>query len=680
MKSSTLTLLVLLIAYSCGAQITSPLNFQWVKGGGSATNGQAKSEAMQYMGVDKNGNVYGMASVEGYNGSNIKIDTYQKLNGYGYDDFVVFSYNCSGKLRWVKYFGGGVIDKPGGLTVDDSGNVYVCGVVPVDPTTASHYGDTTIPATAGYMQDLFVMKMDSLGNKKWFKMMGYGQPSAIWALPRGLEIDAQGTLHMFTWFFTLGAVWDGHSPTQKSWNVVKLNSSNGLVTGMTKLQLGDKAISSSVDTRIFTKDSSNNYYLVTAITSNTDTFIINSNQIVQDTFFAKCILMKFAPSGSVAWHKIENVKIVAPTYPAYASFGQRPAVTSNALYLTVGVYKDSANLFGIPLVNKLFGKPGYVTTSAIGVMKFDAATGQPLWANLVNTLNYVSAGSPCVLKNGNIGFTGAGGVVYVINTNDTIKPFATSTTNMMYPFVTVLDGQTGQFISGEAVPAVGAGVTLTAAISDGTPSGFYFAGGFTQKLYTDNKKDSLVSQGGNNDFFIYRYAMSNSCNCPPVAPKAQPQMVGLLGRVLTVKTNPTAGADSLVWRWGNGKTTKDPSPGSNVSHTYTTPGSYNVCLRTYSACSVEDSCFSIVVTSVKDTDLPLLAIYPNPATDFLTIEHPYAQKAQVQLTDIKGATILNQPLTRQQSLIDISTLAPGMYMIFITIEDGRRAVRKVVKE
>ncbi|HRO42778.1 MAG TPA: T9SS type A sorting domain-containing protein [Flavipsychrobacter sp.] len=670
MKNTTLSFLLLLITCYSHAQITSPSNFQWVKGGGSASNGNTTSEAIQYMDVDKNGNVYAMATVEGYNGSNIKIDTFQKMNGYGYDDFVVFSYNCSGKLRWVKYFGGGVIDKPGGLTVDDSGNVYVCGVVPVSQTSPSLYGDTTIPATPGYMQDLFVMKMDSLGNRKWFKMMGYGQPNAIWALPRGLALDAQGTLHMFTWFFTLGAVWDGHSPTQKSWNVVKLNSSNGMVTGMTKLQLGDKANPSSVYTRSFVKDSANNYYLTTSFGGG-DTVVLNGSQIILDTFNQIGIIAKFSSSGNLLWHHVSRIKFSS-------SVGSltllQNVVHNGAVYLGIGLRGDSANFFGLTITNNLSSNP----YNDPGVVKLDAATGQGIWGNVVKVHQVATAGVPVVLQNGTIGFQGAGGLICVINANDTIKP--THAMGNMSPFVTVLNHQTGQFISGEAVPALGAGHTITAAISDGTPSGFYFAGGFTQKLYTDNKADSLVSNGGHNDFFIYRYAMSNSCNCPPVAPKAQPQMVGLQFNVLTVKTTPVTGADSLVWQWGNGKTTKDLNPGSNVSHTYTTPGTYNVCLRTYAPCSVEDSCFSIVVTSVKDTELPLLTVYPNPATDFLTIENPYAQKAQVLLTDIKGATIITQPLNNPQSQIDISTLTPGMYMVFITLEDGRRTVRKVVKE
>src|SRR5690606_9807385 len=96
-----LTLLsILLLSQTTIAQMSNPSGFLWVRGGGSWAQGN-NLEEFKHIGVDKNKNFYAISDVYS---SGIKIDTFNK-SGYGYDDFVVVSYNCEGQLRWVRHFG-----------------------------------------------------------------------------------------------------------------------------------------------------------------------------------------------------------------------------------------------------------------------------------------------------------------------------------------------------------------------------------------------------------------------------------------------------------------------------------------------------------------------------------------------------------------------------------------------
>ena len=73
-----------------------------------------------------------------------------------------------------------------------------------------------------------------------------------------------------------------------------------------------------------------------------------------------------------------------------------------------------------------------------------------------------------------------------------------------------------------------------------------------------------------------------------------------------------------------------------------------------------------------------MKLYPNPATDILTVETQTA-KGTYQLVDITGKTLFLGTAPAPKFTLDISSLSSGVY--FISVTDGeRQAVGKVVKE
>jgi hypothetical protein len=67
-------------------------------------------------------------------------------------------------------------------------------------------------------------------------------------------------------------------------------------------------------------------------------------------------------------------------------------------------------------------------------------------------------------------------------------------------------------------------------------------------------------------------------------------------------------------------------------------------------------------------------VYPNPATDFIRVESREKLHG-VALLDVRGRLRQEGGLWRT----DIVALPVGIYLVEATAEDGRRAVRKVVK-
>jgi hypothetical protein len=74
-------------------------------------------------------------------------------------------------------------------------------------------------------------------------------------------------------------------------------------------------------------------------------------------------------------------------------------------------------------------------------------------------------------------------------------------------------------------------------------------------------------------------------------------------------------------------------------------------------------------------------IYPNPAHDKITIAYnePLGKQTTVTITDVSGKVMKQQLLYSQSTLVDISTLTPGMYMVNCYSEGAKVATARFVK-
>jgi len=85
-------------------------------------------------------------------------------------------------------------------------------------------------------------------------------------------------------------------------------------------------------------------------------------------------------------------------------------------------------------------------------------------------------------------------------------------------------------------------------------------------------------------------------------------------------------------------------------------------------------------TAVENTTASTskLSVYPDPATDYLTLTHPVADaNTSVRVTTIDGRTsakgILTQGATTTK--IDVTILRPGIYILTVQNADGRQMIK-----
>jgi len=153
------------------------------------TNGGAVSDISRSIAIDGSGNVYTIGYFYGTVDFDPGLGTFT-LNSPGSYNIFISKLNASGNFVWAKQMGGASDALGQSIAIDGSGNVYTTGsfqgVSDFDP------GPGTFTLTTVGGEDIFVSKLDALGNFVWAKQMG----GAIG--DRGISITTDGLGNAYT--------------------------------------------------------------------------------------------------------------------------------------------------------------------------------------------------------------------------------------------------------------------------------------------------------------------------------------------------------------------------------------------------------------------------------------------------------------------------------------------------
>ncbi len=173
--------------------------------------GYARSD-VNGLSVDNNGNLY----ISGYFFGTVDFDPGSGVFNMTatptanlHTDFLV-KLDPSGNFLWAKKFGETEISHGANITLDGAGNVYCSnyykGIVDFDPSSnvynlTSYWWPT---GSGGYVNNMYVLKLDSNGDFVYAKSIGYGTQSIYGA---AMKVDASGNVYS-TGYFTATADFD----------------------------------------------------------------------------------------------------------------------------------------------------------------------------------------------------------------------------------------------------------------------------------------------------------------------------------------------------------------------------------------------------------------------------------------------------------------------------------------
>lgn len=203
-------------------------NFLWVKGaqGNSSTNVVGNCLVL-----DAIGNVYATGTFDGYTDFNPGIGVYA-ITGNNSDIFIL-KLDALGNFIWVKVMGGTGQDQGISITLDQQDNIYTTGAYGAYGNGQSDFdpGPGVFNLPSVNQADVFVSKLDNVGNFIWAKGMGgmlHDEGSSIALNPSGNVYITGYFRSPFLSFDSYGLTSTDTSGNKYNILIAKLDATTGL--------------------------------------------------------------------------------------------------------------------------------------------------------------------------------------------------------------------------------------------------------------------------------------------------------------------------------------------------------------------------------------------------------------------------------------------------------------------
>ena len=89
--------------------------------------------------------------------------------------------------------------------------------------------------------------------------------------------------------------------------------------------------------------------------------------------------------------------------------------------------------------------------------------------------------------------------------------------------------------------------------------------------------------------------------------------------------------------------------------------------------------FRQVATSIDDFGKEDIRVYPNPMNNVVNVSGLDASTNQIIIYDLRGVKVFEKDITQRNVSISVESLKKGMYFIEIKTDDGRRYVKRIIK-
>ncbi len=117
---------------------------------------------------------------------------------------------------------------------------------------------------------------------------------------------------------------------------------------------------------------------------------------------------------------------------------------------------------------------------------------------------------------------------------------------------------------------------------------------------------------------------------------------------------------------------------TSQTYTPTVAGNYKVII-TLGGCTVTSSCETVAVLGNANFEFKnKFKIYPNPATNNVTIQFSDLNEARLEVVDVTGKLLLKQELKESSNIVNIEKFPLGMYLFKVSSNEGI-ATTKVIK-
>lgn len=591
----------------------------------------------------------------------------------GSSDGFVVKYDFSGTFNWVMNIGSTGSDAFGAIVLDDSANMFICGIftstVDFDPGIGiTNLSSTPVPPSY-FSTDIFIAKYDTSRNLKWCKAMNGNYNAGA----NGLCLDTAGNIYMAGLFadtvdFDPGpgtAYLINSDPLNSYFDIyfLKLDPSGNLLWVKQIGSENSEAVGSIV------LDNTNNLYMTGSYRGTVDFDAGPGIDTNTATSSADIFIIKYGTNGNYLWKK--TIGSMAGT--SGTNEGGNDIVIDNAgkLYIT-GYYSGTTDFEPAPFNENTLISAG---SSDIFLMKMN----QECHFYTLFTENECDSFTFHGITHTATGiyvdtFTSVNNCDSIVALNLTI--FGNTTINPVinahYCHPVTINGITystsGSYIQNYLnITGCDSNIvynleigenSLPTTISD-TGCGMYIVNDTLSFNTTGTYTVTLLNASGCDSIVTFNITILN-------APQA---IVVLAGETLNSNS-----ADSYQWiDCGNGNT---PITGATAqTYTPSNSGSFAVII-TVNGCSDTSDCISVQTTGIDEQNKGKDGIlYPNPAYNQVILNtEVLLHKPVIRIVNLLGQVVQEQKASSGNTfIVDVSKIIEAIYIL--EIQDSQNLVR-----
>lgn len=591
MKFNPLYIIIfLLYSFLLGLSVTAQnLDLNWAKRMGGISN-----DAGNAIVVDGDGNSYTTGSFQGTVDFDPGPGTFN-LTSTGQDDIFILKLDILGNFVFALKMGGLNNDVANSIAVDINGNIYTTGrfwgIADFDP------GSSIYNLTSFGVSDVFVSKLDPIGNFIWAKQMGGANSDNLFDVGYSIAIDPNGNI------YTTGA-FSSTADFDPGPGIYNFTAAGNVDLFISKLDVNGNFIwakqvgggAGEIGYGI-TIDANQNIILTGLLGSTNVDFDPGTGIFLLSGDGA--FVLKLNNAGNFMWAK---ALAEDSGFPTSSGWGLSIGLDSDGSIYTTGVFQGTFDFDPGPstfnlttLTNVLDSYISKLDSSGdfLWVKKMSATT-----SNLANHATSIAIGT-----NGNIYTTG-----FFTGTTDFdpgVETYYLTPAGSFDVFVSTLD-KTGNFIGVKQIGGID--FDRGASIKTDAFGNIYLTGAFNQTTDFDPCTGSYsLTAAGNTDIFVVKFASpsiditaSSTTICP--------------GTSVTFTAAPTNAGPSPSYQWQvNGVNVATNSP------TYTTNILNNgdvvrVILTSNATCVPPTIATSNSITMTVNASVPTSVVISTPAT------------------------------------------------------------------
>ena len=243
------------------------------------------------------------------------------------------------------------------------------------------------------------------------------------------------------------------------------------------------------------------------------------------------------------------------------------------------------------------------------------------------------------------------------------------------------------------IPSGGSRISLNFHLEPGVN---YRMGGAQMNLYRNNtgaaypyQIPGLISITGSSAgaaFYYYFYdweIVKDPCVSPRTPVKlimdevTAAASISSIGMTAIVAANASNNATQYSWDFGDNTSSTLSTP----THTYSNPGTYPVTLVAFNDHCSDTTTFEVVVdnAAIGNLENSQLALFPNPANDYLYIQALGLENSAYSIYDASGRLVHYGKMEKEKQAISVINLARGSYQLMVTTPNGTAFIKPFIK-